>query len=130
MGNLYIALFHHSILQCGIYPPMTEKLLKLLNRHTFVDCHSSQCASELVRVCLLNVQAFTDFSDSYLYTADFKSLVWGFQRYEKSFIIVCPAVKILLQMQFGTGIKIDDALFIALAENNALTLLKINIGTV
>ena len=75
MGNLYIALFHHSILQCGIYPPMTEKLLKLLNRHTFVDCHSSQCASELVRVCLLNVQEFTDFSDSYFHTADIKTFV-------------------------------------------------------
>ena len=39
MSQFYVGLFHHCILQGGIYSSVPQELLKLLYGHTLVDCH-------------------------------------------------------------------------------------------
>ena len=49
---------------------MAKQLLQLFNRHPFVNCHSSKCAAELMRMHLLNIQLLSEFPKPPLNTAD------------------------------------------------------------
>ena len=62
MSLFNIALLDHCILQCRIYSFMSQKLLKLFYRHSFVNRHRSERSSELMRMDLFNIQFFAHFS--------------------------------------------------------------------
>ena len=75
MGNFDITLFDHCVLQGRIYLSMPQKLLKLLNRHSVVDCHRCKSTPELVRMYFLKSQPFSKFTQANLDAADFQSFV-------------------------------------------------------
>jgi hypothetical protein len=49
------------------------------------------------------------------------------QRDEQSRVIVRPTFQIVLQVNFGSGVKIYHAPAVALAENHTFALVKINV---
>ena len=59
MRLLDIRLIHHSVLQSGIDALMAQKLLYLLNRHSFVDCHRCKCPPKLVWMNPTYIKLFT-----------------------------------------------------------------------
>ena len=95
-GVLDIRLIHHRILQSGINALVSEELLHLLDRHPFVDRHSSKCPSELVRVCLVDAEITSYIPEADLHVADLQAVKRLDKRNKECFFIVRSACEILL----------------------------------
>ena len=106
MCQLYILLFHHRIVHGGINLLVAKELLHLLDWHSFINRGSCQCAPELMRMHLWYQQPLAKLPQPHLHTADLQSLKWGAKCYEKSWIVVCAAIKVILKMYLRPGIEV------------------------
>ena len=102
-----IILIHHCVLQGSIETLMTKQMLDLFDRHTLIDGHGSEGATELVRMHLGNVQFTTKLSQTDFNTTDLKAVVRRQKRHKQRFIAVRPAFHIFFKMYLGAGIKVN-----------------------
>ena len=109
---------------------MPQKLLKLLNRHSLVDCHRCKSTPELVRMYFLKSQPFSKFTQANLNAADFQSFVRWFQRDEEGGMIVRSTLQVPLQMNLCSSVKINYSFFTAFTEHDTFSLVEINIISV
>ena len=109
---------------------MTQKALKLLDGHALIYGHSCQCSSKLVRVQLRNPKFFSELAQTSLYTANPKTSVATSKGHKKRWIVIITMLKILLKVDLCSCIKVNGSLLAALAEHNALSVIKIYVGAV
>lgn len=127
MREFDVGLVHHSIAHGGVYLDMPQELLHLFYGHPFVDGHGGQRATELMRMDTRNLEATTQLTKTHLNARDLEPFVRSIQRHEQGRILVLAALEILLQMNLSAGIEIDHTLLIPLTEDNALTLVEVDI---
>ena len=113
------------------YPKVyAEKLLYLLDRHSLVDCHRRQGASEFMRMYLIQVQFSPQVAQAYLNAADLQPVVRLLQRHKQGWIIICSARQIPLKMDLRPGIKINLSLFVSFSENDTFPIHKVDVFAV
>ena len=74
-----------------------------------------------------HLEAASQLAKTDLDSGDLEPLMRLVQCYEQRRILVLPALQILLQVNLGPGIEINHPFFVTLAEDNALTLVEIDI---
>ena len=117
MGHFHINLIYFRIVESGVDFDVAENALNLFYRHSFVYGHCGEGSAEFVWVNLVQSNAFAYCSETDFNSAYCQSVIRIGQRDEKSRVCVCPAVKILLQVNLGSGIEIDFALLVAFSED-------------
>ena len=76
MSDFDIVLIHHCIVQGCVYLAMAQQTLDLLYGHSLVDCHGSQCPSELVRVYATDICILTQLTEAILDSVDCQACIW------------------------------------------------------
>ena len=109
---------------------MTENALDLFYRHSFIYCHSGESTTKFVRMNFVKSNTIAYCPETDFNAADCQSVIRIGQRDEKSRVCICPAVKILLQVNLGSGIEIDFALLVAFSEDYTLTFVEVQVVAV
>jgi len=120
-------LADHGILKSGIDLLVPQKLLYLLDGHSLVDGPRRQSPPELVRMNPSNMKPLPQTPQADFHAADLQAFMGIQQRNEQSGLIVFPAGKVVLKMDFSPSVKINAAFSVALAEDDTLPAEKIDI---
>ena len=128
--DFHVVLIHHCILQCSIKALMAKEVLNLLDRHTFVNRHCGEGATELVWVYSRQVQLLPKAAQSHFDSAYLEPFVRRKQRHEECILGVGATGEIVLEMYLGAGIEIDAALLVAFSGYDALSVLEVYVFAV
>lgn len=127
VGNFYVFLVNHGILHGGIDLGMAQKSLHLFNGHALVNGSRSQGPPEFMGMYLGNAQFPAQMTEADFYTADLEPPEGFLESHEKGGILIGSGIQVIFQMNLRAGIEIDRPLLMALTENHAFPVLKINI---
>ena len=92
MRKFYVVLIDHCIVHGRVYLNMSQEFLHLLNRHPLVDGHSSQCATELVRMHSWNIGLSANLAQPHLYTGDLQPMMRIGERDKQGFVLIASLV--------------------------------------
>jgi hypothetical protein len=126
MGIFYISLIDHRIAHGGVNLYMPQEPLHLLNGHPFVNGPGGKGAPEFMRVRLL-CGLSAERAQPCFHSTYHQAFMRFCQRDKQGRIVIRPAFQVIVQMDFGSGVKIGYPLAVALAEHHAFTLVKIDI---
>lgn len=117
-------------MQRSIYLRVPEQLLELLDRHAFSDCHRCHGSPELVRMNMVGVRGAAQLCEKAFHTGYRKASPRGGEADEQRGIGIPAGGKIVLQMDLSPGVEINPPFLVALSQNNAFPLRKIDVRAV
>ena len=106
---------------------MSEQLLYLFYGHPFVDGRRCQRSPEFVRMNLWNAEGLPQCPQHGFHPADGQSAMWGTEPDKQGGVGILAGIEIVQQVDFGSGIEIDDPFLVALAEYDAFPFLEIDV---
>ena len=106
---------------------MPQQLLYLFHWHSLVDGSGRHRSSELMRMDPLHLCLLSEVSESYLHATDFQADMRRIQCHQQRLIMIGAHRQVLLQMNLCLRIEIDLSFLVALSENDALPVVKIDI---
>ena len=128
MRYLHVILANHCIAHGHVYFCMTEELLHLLNGHALVNRACGERTAELAWVDAADVGRAVQLAHARLDVADAHAPRLALERDEEPRAVVGSGGQIFGQVQLGAGVEVDGTLLVALARDDALALLKVDVG--
>jgi hypothetical protein len=107
MRILHVTLIDQRIVHCGINLHMPQEPLRLFG-HPLVNGPGGEGSPKFVRIHLGHGRLPAKFYESCFHSPYHQAFMRLCQRNKQGRVVVCPAVKIVFQVDFGSGVKKDS----------------------